>query len=367
MIIKGLKIINFRKYDNLSLEFHPKMNIFVGDNAKGKTNIIEAMYICAIGKSFRTTNHLEMIKEDKEEAYTKIAVLRKERKVDIEIVLGKRKEIRINKKKVNKKEEFLGNLNVVIFAPEDLKIIKEGPMERRNFIDNEIAQIYPRYYNILKQYNRILKQRNMAIKINSKKRDSIEMWDEQLLNTGALLIAYRKKFIRKLNLITKPIHSRITEGKEKIEIMYKSCVNQQEEDETKKIHENFKNQLKNTWKEEKKGFTIIGPHRDDLVFYINKKNVKKYASQGQQRTTILSLKLAEIELIKEEIEEYPVLLLDDVMSELDKKRQKQLLENLEGIQTFITTTTIDKLNNIEKDNKKVFYVSEDSVDIYPKR
>jgi len=366
LTITELKLINFRNYSKLKIEFNPKMNIFVGDNAKGKTNIIEALYICAIGKSFRTTNHLEMIKDDKDEAYTKIEVIRNNRKVDIEILLGKRKEIKINKNIVKNKGEFLGNLNVVIFAPEDLKIIKEGPVERRNFIDNEISQIYPRYYYIWKQYNKILMQRNKAIKINSKKRENIEIWDEQLLNTGTLLIAYRKKFIKKLNLITKPIHRRITDEKENIEIIYSSSVQLEEKNETKQIYENYKIQLKNSWKEEKRGFTVIGPHRDDLIFNINEKNVKKYGSQGQQRTTVLSLKLAEIKLIKEEIEEYPVLLLDDVMSELDKKRQNHLLENLEGIQTFITTTTIDSLNKKQEKNNKIFYISEDISKEYEK-
>ena len=366
MIIKGLELINFRNYNKLKIEFNNKINIFVGDNAKGKTNIIEALYICAIGKSFRTTNYTEMIKEDKEEAYTKIEVIRNNRNVDIEMLLGKRKEIRINKNKVRSKGEFLGNLNVVIFAPEDLKIIKEGPVERRNFIDNEISQIYPRYYYIWKQYNKILMQRNKAIKNNSKKRENIEIWDEQLLNTGTLLIAYRKKFIKKLELITKPIHRRITDEKEKIGIIYNSSVKLEEKNEIKQIYENYKIQLKSSWKEEKRGFTVIGPHRDDLIFNINEKNVKKYGSQGQQRTTVLSLKLAEIELIKAEIEEYPVLLLDDVMSELDKKRQNHLLENLEGIQTFITTTTIENLKRTQEKEKKIFYISEEINSNYEK-
>lgn len=181
------------------------------------------------------------------------------------------------------------------------------------------------------------------------------MWDEQLLNSGSLLIAYRKKFLKKLNVITNPIHRKITEEKEKLEIIYKSSVVHEEKDETQEIYKKFKEQLKNTKEEEKKGFTVVGPHKDDLLFFINKKNVKKYGSQGQQRTTVLSLKLAEIRLIKEEIGEYPILLLDDVMSEIDRKRQKHLLENLEGIQTFITTTT-ENLNKIIE-RKKTFYLS----------
>lgn len=355
MIISELKLINFRNYDTLKIEFHPEMNIFVGENAKGKTNIIEAIYICSIGKSFRTLKDKEMIKEDKEESYIKIEILRKDKEVIIEIVLGEKKRIKINKRKVTKKGDFLGNLNVVIFAPEDLRIIKDGPTERRKFIDNEISQIYPRYYHILKQYYKILQQRNKAIKKNIKKRENIEMWDEQLLNSGSLLIAYRKKFLKKLNVITNPIHRKITEEKEKLEIIYKSSVVHEEKDETQEIYKKFKEQLKNTKEEEKKGFTVVGPHKDDLLFFINKKNVKKYGSQGQQRTTVLSLKLAEIRLIKEEIGEYPILLLDDVMSEIDRKRQKHLLENLEGIQTFITTTT-ENLNKIIE-RKKTFYLS----------
>jgi len=360
MIVKGIKAINFRNYLSLEVKLHPKLNIFVGENAQGKTNIIEMLYLSALGRSFRTSRDQEMIQFQKQQAYTKVELERVSGDVTIEIKLetAQRKKMKVNQNTLVKKGELLGNLNVVIFAPDDLAIIKEGPGVRRNFIDNEISQIYPKYYYTLNQYQRILQQRNTLLKENRGKKMDLEIWNDQLVKYGSLIIQYRRGFVKRISILAKLMHRKITEERETLEITYDSNVPCQGREQLAEIQREYMKKLQEkSGVERARGQTLVGPHRDDLIFKVNQMDVKHFGSQGQQRTAVLSLKLAEIELIKGEVGEYPVLLLDDVMSELDIHRQNYLVHNLKNIQTFITTTMIDQLNIPPGDHRKIFIVS----------
>lgn len=367
MIIEEIKLLNFRNYEALQLQLHPLLNIFVGENAQGKTNIIEAIYMCALGKSFRNSKDSEIIKFNKQQAYIKINLQKINRKTDIEIKLDKeqRKKIKINGLHLEKSGELLSNLNVVTFTPDDLKIIKGSPIERRKFIDNEISQIMPRYYYNLLQYNRILMQRNKLIKNHRGKAVDLEVWNEQLVNIGTWIISQRIKFIKRISILARLIHRKITDEAESLEILYSCSFTLNGKEEGANIKDIFHKRLIERADEEKRrGTTLVGPHRDDLLIKVNGMDVKNYGSQGQQRTSVLSLKLAELELIKGEVGEYPVLLLDDVMSELDVKRQYYLLNNLKNIQTFITTTQIEQLSTARVNNKRIFKVIKGKVSIF---
>lgn len=367
MIVEELKLMHYRNYKELQLQFHPKLNILVGENAQGKTNILEAIYVAAIGKSFRTNKDQEMIKMLMKNAYIKVKVNKLTDKVVIEIILSKEinKKIKVNKLSLTKHGDLLGNLNVVLFSPEDLKIVKEGPNERRRFMNNEISQMLPKYYYTLNQYNKILQQRNKILKDYRKKRFDLDIWNEQLINSGAWLIIYRRNFIKRIALLAKLMHRKITEGLETLEIQYDSNVKVKDNDELKNIKINFSNKIEEFKEmEERRRLTLVGPHRDDLIFRINGLDIKNYGSQGQQRTAVLSLKLSELELIKGEVGEYPILLLDDVMSELDAKRQNYLIKNLKNIQTFITTTMTEPLNIKNGEEHKVFKVINGEVSIF---
>lgn len=360
MIVKGIKAINFRNYSSLEVGLHPKLNIFVGENAQGKTNIIEMIYLSALGRSFRTSKDQEMIQFQKQQAYTKVELVRAsgEMVIEIKLELGQRKKMKVNQIPLVKKGELLGNLNVVIFAPDDLAIIKEGPGERRRFIDSEISQIYPKYYYTLNQYQRILQQRNTLLKENRGRKVDLEIWNDQLVKYGSVIIQYRKGFVKRIGILAKLMHRKITEERETLEITYDSNVPCQGLEQLAEIQEAFYKKLQaHSAMERARGQTLVGPHRDDLIFKINQMDVKNYGSQGQQRTAVLSLKLAELELIKGEVGEYPVLLLDDVMSELDIHRQNYLVHNLKNVQTIITTTMIDQLNIPSEDQRKIFIVS----------
>ncbi|KAB3532224.1 DNA replication/repair protein RecF [Alkaliphilus serpentinus] len=367
MILEEIKLIHFRNYETLQLEIHPLLNIFVGENAQGKTNIIEAIYMCAMGKSFRNSKDQEMILFDKGQAYIKIKLQRINGKSDIEIKLSQeeRKKMRVNGIQLEKGGELLGNLNVVTFTPDDLKIIKGSPIERRKFIDNEISQIIPRYYYNLLQYNRILMHRNKLLKSFKGKKIDLEIWNDQLVNIGSWIINTRIRFIKRISILAKLMHRKITDEKESLEILYSCSLPLKEKEENISLKEVFYKKLIETEEEERRrGTTLIGPHRDDLILKVNGMDVKNYGSQGQQRTSVLSLKMAELELIKGEVGEYPILLLDDVMSELDVKRQFYLLNNLKNIQTFITTTQTEQLSIEKINNKRIFNVNKGKVRIY---
>ncbi len=350
---------------NLDVELNKTLNIFVGDNAQGKTNLLESIYLCSNGKSYRTSKDRELINLSKEKAYIGLNLEKRLFSKYIEIKFEKelKKRIRVNRIELGRNSELIGVLNVVIFSPEDLKLIKEGPSERRNFLDGEISQIKPKYKYNLARYNKILMQRNNLLKSRSYEscQNVFDVWDTQLSQTGTDIIIERVKFIDKLAIISKDIHSKLTGGLEELGVQYlpSFSINDLNKEE---LQIRFKNILKNNIEQDiQRGNTEFGPHRDDLDIIINEVSARTFGSQGQQRTAALSLKLAEVELIKSEVGEYPVLLLDDVFSELDINRRKYLISTFKGIQTIITSTDdIDlvELNDIEK---RVFFIKQGKV------
>ena len=342
MWISDIKLNNFRNYNQTEIKLHENINVFFGENAQGKTNIIESIFLCSIGKSFRTNKEKELIKFNKEKATIEINFQKSDRDGKIKIEIGDKKQIYLNGIKLKKLSELLGNINIVIFTPDDINILKGGPQNRRKFLDIMISQLRPNYMHILTLYLKTLEQRNNYLKqIKNEKKDEtlLDIWDEKLVDYGLKIYEYRKEFIEKIKNKINIIHKEITQDKEEIEIKYFSDAN---------TRQNFINELKSRRKLDIiKGFTTKGVHRDDFVIYINGKEVEIYGSQGQHRTAILSLKLSELKVIYDEIGEYPILLLDDFMSELDDKRRKNFLNNIKDIQVIITCTEKIVLENLK--------------------
>lgn len=349
MYISKIKLINFRNYEEQEITLHPNLNIFYGDNAQGKTNIIESIYLCSIGKSFRTSKEKELIKFDKDFTSVWIEYTKSDREGSIKIEIEQKKNIFVNGIRIKKLSELLGKLNIVIFTPDDIQILKEGPQKRRRFLDMMIGQLRPNYVHCLNLYNQTLEQRNnylKQIKLEHKPEEMLDIWDEKLAEYGEKIYFYREEFIHKIKQKINTIHKEITGDKEELEIEYESnCSNKQE----------YLALLKERRKLDiLKGFTTKGVHRDDFMIYINHELVNVYGSQGQNRTAILSLKIAELQVIYDEIGEYPILLLDDFMSELDEKRRNSFLHYIKNTQVMITCT--DKIEII-KQNAKLFQVS----------
>jgi DNA replication and repair protein RecF len=354
--VKSIKLINFRNYKKIDIQLNSKLNVFLGDNAQGKTNLLESIYICSTGKSYRTNREKELINLDKDKAYVGLEVKKEHYNKYIEIKLekDKAKRIRVNKVELGKVSELIGQLNVVIFSPEDLKLVKEGPSERRGFLDNEISQIKPKYRYNLSKYNKILMQRNNLLKTaqyDRKKLKIMDVWDTQLSSVGAEIILNRVDFLNKLSLISQDIHKKLTGNNEELILQYLSSFNIIDMGKLE-IQNRFKEILeKNIDKDVEKGTTEYGPHRDDIEIIIDGLSCRIFGSQGQQRTAALSLKLAEVELINMETGEYPVLLLDDVLSELDYNRRRYLVSTFKDIQTIITSTDdidTDELVDVDK-------------------
>ena len=342
MWIKNIKIKNFRNYKKEEINLEKNINIFYGENAQGKTNIIEAIFLCSLGKSFRAKKDIEMIKLNEQNAIIEIEYEKSDRDGKIKIELGNKKSIYLNGIKIKKLSELLGNLNIVIFTPDDINILKGGPENRRKFLDIMISQLRPNYMHVLNLYMKTIDQRNKYLKqIKEENKDEklLEIWDEKLAEYAIKICEYREEFINKIIKKIKKIHKNITNGKEEIELEYiTECRNK----------ENYLKLLKERKKLDIiKGFTTKGIHRDDFVIYINKKEINIYGSQGQNRTAMLSLKLAELQVINDEIGEYPILLLDDFMSELDKNRRKNFLENIENTQVIITGTEKLDIENLK--------------------
>lgn len=336
MYIKQLSLTDFRNYDQLNIDLDYGINIFRGDNAQGKTNILEAIYLCATARSHRTHKEKEIIKWGKESSHVTLKVKKKYTEDSIDFHLSqKSKTALINKLPINKLGELFGCLNIVMFSPEDLQLIKNSPKERRRFIDIELCQIDKIYFYSLRQYHKVLKQRNLLLKnfFNKKDYSMLDVWDIQLEEYAKGVIEKRFKFIEELNEIAGEIHYDISGGKEKLDIIYEPSI-ESDDFSNRMIKYREKDILYQT--------TSIGPHRDDLKFLINGVDVKIYGSQGQQRTVVLSMKLAELNIMKKYIGEEPVLLLDDVLSELDEKRQRDLFKYTENIQTLITCTGIEQ-------------------------
>lgn len=351
MFIKQLSLTNFRNYEQLQLPFENKVNVILGENAQGKTNLIEAMYVLALSKSHRTSKDKELILWDQPFAKIEGELEKRTGPLSLSIVISnKGKKAKINGLEQKKLSEYVGYLNVVMFAPEDLNLVKGAPQVRRRFIDMEIGQISPIYIHDLSKYNKILQQRNFLLKELQKSRKNEMMLDvltTQLVEYAAKLLKRRFDFLQQLQKWSETIHFDISHGKEKLEIQYKPTIDVSELSDLSKIeNEFFSKFLQVREKEIIRGTTLIGPHRDDLIFYVNGRDVQTYGSQGQQRTTALSVKLAELELIQDQLGEYPILLLDDVLSELDDRRQTHLLNAIQGkVQTFVTTTNVDGINH----------------------
>lgn len=342
MWIKKIKIKNFRNYEIEEINLEKNINIFYGQNAQGKTNIIESIFLCSLGKSFRTKKDKEMIKLNEQNALVEVEYEKSDRDGKIKIEIGNKKNIYLNGIKIKKLSELLGNLNIVIFTPDDINILKGGPQNRRRFLDIMISQLRPNYMHILNLYIKTMEQRNnylRQIKEEHKDENLLEIWDEKLAEYAIKIYEYRKEFIEKIIKKLDIIHKNITNGEEQIELEYVTECDS-EEKYLKLLKERRKLDII-------KGFTTKGVHRDDFMIYINKKDIKIFGSQGQNRTAMLSLKLAELQVIYDEIGEYPILLLDDFMSELDKTRRKNFLENIEGTQVIITGTEKLDIENLE--------------------
>ncbi|KOA20313.1 DNA replication and repair protein RecF [Clostridium homopropionicum DSM 5847] len=360
MYIKSLNLLNFRNYNNLSIQLNKGINIFTGDNAQGKTNILESIYYCSIGKSHRTSKDKELIKWGADEAYisTYISKERLDKKIDIKIFKEGKKGININSIKLNSISDLMGVFNVVIFSPEDLKIVKESPAFRRKFIDIELCKLNKKYYYTLVQYNKVLNERNFALRKWENDKNILDIYDSQISKFASLIIKERLNYIKKLNDQGKIIHKKITSNNEFIDFEYITEVkdfDNIENDFIKLLRENRRKDLE-------KGITSIGPHRDDFSIFINNIDTRKFGSQGQQRTAVLSTKFASLEIIKEEIGEYPVLLLDDVLSELDLKRQKYILNSIKKVQTIITCTGIFDIKDYLDEDINMYYVKNGTVE-----
>ena len=357
MIIKSLELKDYRNYNNLNITFSNGTNILYGENAQGKTNILEAIYLCGTTKSHRGSKDREIIQFSEEEAHVRITLEKNKipHRIDLHLKKNKAKGVAIDGIPIKRQGELFGMLNLVFFSPEDLYIIKNGPGERRRFLDLELCQLDKIYLSDLTNYNKILLQRNNLLKqicFNRNLLDTLYIWDEKLLEYGCKLIAARKQFIKRLNTLVFDIHKKITGGKEELLLQYEPNVS----------IEDFKNKLKKSLDRDLNlKMSNIGPHRDDLSFLIGNADIRKFGSQGQQRTAALSCKLAEIDLVKSVIKENPILLLDDVLSELDRQRQTQLLNSIGDIQTIITCTGLEEFVNHRFQYDKIFHVVSGSV------
>ena len=357
MIIKSLELADFRNYNSLEIHFSNGTNILYGKNAQGKTNILEAIYLSSTTKSHRGTKDRDIINFDQEEAHIRTLLEKDgmENRIDMHLRKNKAKGIAINGQKIKKAAELLGLLNVVFFSPEDLSIIKNGPAERRRFVDMELCQLDSFYLYNLNHYNKIVNQRNKLLKdmyFQPELRDTLNIWDSQLVSFGSKIIERRELFIKQLNEIIFEIHRKLSGEKEDLLIHYEPDI----------TIENYESSLKNSQEKDiKLKQTTVGPHRDDFSFIEKNIDIRKFGSQGQQRTAALSLKLSEIELVKKMTKDNPVLLLDDVLSELDSDRQNYLLNNIGDIQTIITCTGLDEFVNNRFEIDKVFQIENGSI------
>ena len=362
MKIKSIELENYRNYDSALIEFDDNTNIFFGDNAQGKTNILEAVFMAGTTKSHKGSRDSEIVMFGNQDAYIR-AVFSKndvDYKVNMQLRSSRRKSVSINGEALKKTTQLFGLINIVFFSPEDLSIIKSGPSERRRFMDLELCQLDKAYLYNLTNYNKIVNQRNKLLKSMDKKydiRDTIDVWDEQLVFYGTEIIKRRRAFIEELNPVIDDIHKKLTGKNDILKVIYDCDSN--EEDYSQRISYSKEKDLKYKT-------TSVGPHRDDLKFAINDVDCRRFGSQGQQRTVALSLKLSEIELVKKSVNDTPILLLDDVLSELDSNRQNYLLSSIKEIQTLITCTGLDDFIKNRFTINKCFKVNEGIINVYRK-
>lgn len=358
MFIESIELLNYRNYSQLHMEFHEGTNVLYGDNAQGKTNILEAVYVCCTTKSHKSSKDKEIIQFGEDESHIKLQVRRDgvPYRIDMHLKKNKAKGVAVNGVPIRKASELFGIVNVIFFSPEDLNIIKNGPAERRRFVDLELCQLNKLYVYNLVQYNKVVVQRNKLLKeieYQPSLKETLDVWDIQLARYGKELIRFRKQFIDELNRIIHDIHFHLSGEREDLVIQYEPNVAADQFEESL---------IKNRFSEIRQKLTLTGPHRDDLNFIVNGTDIRRYGSQGQQRTAALALKLAEIELVKKTVKDYPVLLLDDVLSELDSKRQEHLLSEINHIQTVITCTGLDDFVNSRFRMDKIFKIVEGTVE-----
>lgn len=343
MKIKSLTLSNYRNYEKQTFTLADGLNVFVGKNAQGKTNALEAIYFCAIGKSMRTNKDKDLISFDKDTARISLECQKTFGKVNIDVFLTKKdkKTIKINQLPIRRIGELFGEFNAVFFSPDELKLIKDTPEDRRRFMDIDISQTNKAYFYLLTKYEKILSSRNKLLKDSRSEqecRQTISIWDEQLATVASKIILKRIEFLNMLTPYAQKTHAYLTDSKEQLFLEYAGIVAEDEQSLkqllTKKLADNFD-------KDFALGYTTIGPHRDDIKIKLNNIDVRMFGSQGQQRTCALSLKLAELEIMRLATGEVPVLLLDDVLSELDNSRKKKLLAFAKNFQTILTCTEFD--------------------------
>lgn len=369
MHLQSIALTNYRNYEQADVTFDRNVNLLLGENAQGKTNMMEAIYTLAMTKGHRTLKDKELIRWNEKYARIEGTVEKKSGTVTLEIVISEYgKKAKLNSLEQRKLSDYVGTLNIVMFAPEDLNIVKGNPSVRRRFLDMEIGQIQPVYIYYLGQYQKLLQQRNALLKNLQRKQTEelltmLDILTENLTDLAAEVLERRLTFIQKLQIYAQSIHSQISHGEESLQLSYLPSVDVSEQATLSKIIEAYETKFaKIKDREIDRGITLVGPHRDDVLFYVNEKDVQTYGSQGQQRTTALAVKLAEIELIKEEVGEYPLLLLDDVLSELDDSRQSHLLNTIQGkVQTFVTTTSVDGIHHETLDKATRYQVSKGEI------
>ena len=369
MIIESLELKNFRNYRELSLPLSPGVNLLYGDNAQGKTNVLEALFFCASAKSHRGSRDREMIRFQEEEAHIRLNLLKREvpYRIDIHLKKDKSKGIAVNGVPIRRASELFGVVNVVLFSPEDLNLIKNGPSDRRRFMDLELCQMSRAYVQVLLRYNQALQQRNRLLKdipFRPELLETLDLWDSQLVSSGIEIIRFRRRFVDELKPVIRKIQDKLTGSTEPLTVLYEASTSE----------ENFAEQLLRSRDSDlKQRITSVGPHRDDLGFFLDREeaggkgmDLRRFGSQGQQRTAALSLKLSEIELMEHHLGDHPVLLLDDVLSELDDSRQKQLLSSIREIQTLITSTGMDHLVRQEFSVDRWFSVKDGVITAVPR-
>ncbi|MDX9917490.1 MAG: DNA replication/repair protein RecF [Gudongella sp.] len=362
MVIEGVRLINFRNYKNISVEFGRNINVLIGKNAQGKTNILEAIYMCSTGKSFRTSKDKELILFGKKEAYVgaDIKIGNLEKLTEIKLDVEKPKRIKINKVELKNYRELNTGLKVVVFSPDDLKLVKDGPGYRRDYLDICISQIKPVYQYNLNRFLKVLIQRNNLLKSKTEKNELnalLDVFDTQIARLATLISMERRQHIKRVLKEAREIHNNITSEKELFDMKY--ITNMPDEDSLLNIEKKYKSILLSERKRDLEfGNTSIGPHRDDFLMTINGKDSRIYASQGQQRSLVLTLKLSEVNILEKETGFFPVLLMDDVYSELDEERRVFITKLFSKMQTFITITDAVEIESLASFKKQIFYIEE---------
>lgn len=350
MHISWLRLFQFRNYEQASLCPARGITVLHGANAQGKTNVIEAVYLCCVGRSHRTAKDAELIRWGQPAAQVAVQIERREGVEDVSVRIGsgdkKKKTIKINGSQVTRIGELMGHVNAVLFSPEDLRLVKDGPDERRRFLNMEISQLQPAYFYALQRYMRALHQRNGLLRQiaqtgNTALMETLDEWDALLVETGTQVIDRRLRYLEQLAEKAGAVHDSLSSQQESLQLRYQGRA-LDKETFTRLLHAGRAEDVR-------RGSTTVGPHRDDYRIQLNGRDARAYASQGQQRTIALSLKLAEIEVMHETLGEWPILLLDDVMSELDIHRRKMLLQRIENVQTIITCTHLTDLGGAAYD------------------